>query len=283
MQSVSVVEAEEVGISQPQEIDRTRKRRNVVFDVGMNNGDDSAYYLSRGYRVVAIEANPALVKRARARFRKDVASGRIVIEWVGIIDRPGQVPFWINDERDVFSSFDLERAGRNGMPCHAVDVECVTFDTLLKKHGVPHYLKIDAEGAEQHCLECLHPTDLPEYVSVEAEKLEYLLSLWKLGYRQFKIVDQMRHNSRFPSFSNENVLSRTLARTCWYVDRIKNRFGKVPFARGCSGPFGDQTSGNWESVEQVAYNWLHRYFNYGKRGTLNRFSWYDFHAKKSWQ
>ncbi len=39
----------------------------LVFDAGMNNGDDTAYYLFRGFDVVAIEANPALCARARRR------------------------------------------------------------------------------------------------------------------------------------------------------------------------------------------------------------------------
>ena len=33
----------------------------LIYDVGMHNGDDTAYYLRRGFRVVAIEPNPALV------------------------------------------------------------------------------------------------------------------------------------------------------------------------------------------------------------------------------
>lgn len=38
----------------------------LVIDVGMHNGDDTAYYLHRGYRVVAIEANPAWVVRGHS-------------------------------------------------------------------------------------------------------------------------------------------------------------------------------------------------------------------------
>jgi hypothetical protein len=45
----------------------------------MNNGDDTAYYLSRGFRTVAIEANPELVKYAKARFARKIASGRLII------------------------------------------------------------------------------------------------------------------------------------------------------------------------------------------------------------
>ena len=43
----------------------------LVYDVGMNNGDDTAYYLRMGYRVVAFEANPV-----RRRPRRSVAELR---------------------------------------------------------------------------------------------------------------------------------------------------------------------------------------------------------------
>ena len=36
------------------------KDSKVIFDLGMHNGDDTAFYLSRGFNVVALEANPAL-------------------------------------------------------------------------------------------------------------------------------------------------------------------------------------------------------------------------------
>jgi FkbM family methyltransferase len=251
----------------------------TVFDVGMNNGDDSAYYLSRGCRVIAVEANPTLAERARERFRAEIASGRMVLEAVGIVDRPGKIPFWINEERSVFSSFDRAKAVRDGMKCHPIEVNCVTFDMLLKRHGVPNYLKLDVEGAEPHCLRSLDGFGLPSYISVEAESLECLFLLWNLGYREFKIVDQMRHNSWFPDFSNENILSRWAKCGCQYVDRFKNRVAKVSFPRGSSGPLVGDISRGWQTAEEVAYNWLHLHFGHHNRGTLSSNSWYDFHAK----
>jgi FkbM family methyltransferase len=254
-------------------------RQLTVFDVGMNNGDDSAHYLSKGYKVIAVEANPLLVQRARARFLAEITSGQMVIEPLGIRDHSGKGPFWINEERDVFSSFDRGRASRGGAPCRSVDVDFVTLDTLLKKHGLPYYLKLDCEGSEPHCLTSLQSIGLPEYLSVEAEKLEYLLLLWQLGYRQFKIVDQMRHNSRFPAFTNNNVFSRLAKGMCGYADRLKNRTVKVAFPRGCSGPLGEDAPGSWQTFEEVAYNWLHLHFGHNDRGSLSPNSWYDFHAK----
>jgi hypothetical protein len=68
--------------------------KDVIYDVGMNNGDDTAYYLSLGFRTVAIEANPELVKQAKARFAREVASGRLIILNIGIADREGAL-CWI--------------------------------------------------------------------------------------------------------------------------------------------------------------------------------------------
>jgi FkbM family methyltransferase len=255
---------------------------HAVFDVGMNNGDDSAHYLSKGFKVIAVEANPILVQRARLRFQAEITSGQMVIEPLGICEHPGRAPFWINEERDVFSSFDRIRASRGGTHCRSVDVECVTFDMLLKKHGVPYYLKLDVEGAEPHCLTSLRSFGLPKYVSVEAESLGYLLLLWQLGYRQFKVVDQMRHNSRFPDFTNDDAFSRLAKRICSYVDRLKNRASTVAFPRGCSGPFGEDTTGSWQTLEEVSYNWLHLHFGHHNRGSLSAASWYDFHAKATY-
>lgn len=251
----------------------------IIFDLGMNNGDDSAYYLSKGYRVIAVEANPILATRARHRFEKEIAAGQMFIEEVAIGNYSGQANFWINDERDVFSSIEQTRAARHGMECRSVKVESITFDVLLKKYGIPFYLKLDVEGAEALCLKCLPSFPLPQYVSVEAEKLEYLQLLWQAGYREFTIVDQMRHNSNLPHFGNETTVSRVAKQACWYADRFKNRFRRVSFSRGCSGPLPAELNIRWQTFEEVAYDWLHLYFGYRKRGNLNPFSWYDFHAK----
>lgn len=255
------------------------RKSRLIYDIGMNNGDDCAYYLSKGYDVVAIEANPILVQRGRGRFAREIANRRLFIECVGIVDQPGTIPFWICDERDVFSSFDATRAGRNGLKCHAIEVECVTFDTILKKHGIPYYLKIDVEGAEPYCLKHLAATHLPQYISIEAEDLQWLVLLQRLGYSEFKIVDQMRHNSRLPDFGNTNVFSRSAKQLCWYADRLKNRVGCPVFPRGSSGPFGEQTPGGWECFEEVASNWQHMRLGHYKSGRLNRYSWFDFHAR----
>src|SRR5687768_1537116 len=137
----------------------------LIYDVGMNNGDDTAYYLWRGFRVVAVEADPALVELARQRFAAEIAQGRLTICGVGIAAEEGEAEFWVSDEQSVWSSFNKAAAGRGDLPLHSVKIRCVRFGRLLAEHGVPLFLKIDIEGNDIHCLRDLNRGDLPRWVS----------------------------------------------------------------------------------------------------------------------
>jgi FkbM family methyltransferase len=253
---------------------------DLIFDVGMHNGDDTENYLARGFRVVAVEANPSLVEAGKKRFSNAIAAGRLFVEGCAIFNREGTTKFWVNDEKDDWSALDREVGGRQGMSCHEITVPCARLSTVFKKYGVPFFLKSDIEKGDRYGLEDLNPNDLPRYVAVEAHEFSYLLLLWKYGYRRFKIVDQMRSNSTFPLFSNEHFHSRMLKRSLWYADRVKSKFGRnLKFKPGSSGPFGEESEGPWLPFEDVAYDFLHYSKGYGKRGTMNPLSWFDFHAK----
>lgn len=207
---------------------------DLIYDVGLYNGDDTAYYLHKGYRVVAVEASPVLVEQANIRFSTEIKTGRLYIEPVGIGARYGRENFWINDARNDWNSFDKNFTTYHNDPmylslCHTITVPVVPITDLLAKYGVPYYLKSDIEGNDLYCLEGLDQSDLPAYVSVESHRLENLLRLYELGYRQFKLIHQSDgHNN------TEN----------WV------------FPPGSSGPFGEDTLGDWKSIDDVAYEWL---------------------------
>ena len=159
----------------------------------MNNGDDTAYFLEKGYRIVAIEANPTLVARATERFSGEIASSRLTVLNVGIDVRDQSRDFWVCDGNDEWSSFEHSMASRWGMSSHAVAVTCVRFRTVLQQSGVPYYLKVDIEGHDHLCVLDLDSADLPEFVSLELFFLEDLLALRDLGYNAFKCIDQVDH------------------------------------------------------------------------------------------
>src|SRR5207245_961393 len=138
---------------------------DLIFDVGAHNGDDTGYYLEKGYRVVAVEANPLLAQSMTARFEAAIDAGRLTVLNVGIAQESGTLPFWVNDDNSVWSSFDREVGGRHGSRCHAIDIECVSLDALIRQFGAPHYLKIDIEGYDRICLDALQPSACPRYIS----------------------------------------------------------------------------------------------------------------------
>ncbi len=257
----------------------TRMNGDLIYDVGANNGNDTAYYLNRGFRVLAIEANPRLAEVVRHRFADEVASRQLEVLNVGIAAEPGVFDFFVNETNDEYSSFDREMAMRGGR-FHCIEVRCQTFEEILSQYGTPYYLKIDIERADVHCIRALNPNDLPAYVSIEAHSLEYLIVLHALGYRQFKVIDQATLN-RPRAYRQENPFGRlaTLLNHYWCRFRVDTGWGQNPFPVASSGPFGEQTPGSWRSIDEVAYDWLHFHLQKRGRGTLNPRGWYDFHAR----
>jgi hypothetical protein len=61
----------------------------LTYDVGIHDRSDTALCLFRGFRVVAIEANPVLVERATVRFAPAEKAGRLTILGVGMDPRLG--------------------------------------------------------------------------------------------------------------------------------------------------------------------------------------------------
>jgi FkbM family methyltransferase len=250
----------------------------LIYDVGAHNGDDTAYYLNKGFRVVAVEANPVWVEYLRRKFADPLAEGRLTVLNVGIAREPGLFPFYVNEVRSEHSSFD-EAAGTRGGRYRVIEVVGMPFQDILLEHGVPYYLKVDIERADRHCIESLTTDDLPAYVSIEAHRLDYLAILHGLGYRRFKVVDQSGHNSP-RTFDNETPWGRLSGKAEWYRRRFRNRYDPSAggYAPGSSGPFGEDTAGTWQDLETVSYDWLHFHLGHARRGGLNPRGWFDFHA-----
>ena len=244
---------------------------DLIYDVGMHNGDDTAYYLREGYRVVGIEANPVLAESCRRRFSAALTEERLVVLNVGISPKEGAQTFWVNLVHSEFSSFLPDVAGRNGQETRPVEIPGVLFASILDKYGVPFYLKIDIEKHDVYCLNALNSSDLPAYLSVEAHDLSYLSILQTLGYNKFKCVDQTAHNLR-SDFGPAWL--RWGRRKVLRVGELLKIY-RPTFRRGSSGPFGNAMPDRWRSLDDVAAEW-NRLALPG--GTLYRFGWFDFHA-----
>lgn len=231
---------------------------NLVYDVGAHKGEDTQFYLNKGFKVVAIEANPALHQALAERFRREVDSGQLTLLGCAIGRTEGEIDFYVNEKVSVWGTTDPSWALRNmklGAPSRRVQVKCERFESIVLRHGIPHYLKIDIEGADMLCVEALLALDrVPKFLSIESDKrrweglLREFAVLDSLGYRKFKVIDQRRITRQSPPYP---------AREGRYVPHR--------FPHGSSGLFGDELPGEWLSKEDAIrkyrlifmhYRWL---------------------------
>ena len=164
---------------------------NLIYDIGMHTGNDTAFYLACGFRVIAVEADPDLAAAANKRFKTEIESQKLIILNVGIAEQNTQAEFWINEVRSQFNSFSQQMAARFGDPHHSVSIKCRRLDEILSEYGVPLYLKIDIEGNDIICCNQLSTANKPKYISVEMSQMELLIRLRNLGYDRFKLITQL--------------------------------------------------------------------------------------------
>jgi len=280
----------------------------LIFDVGMHNGDDTAFYLHQRYKVVAVEANPEMVRAAAVRFAEQIASGQLTLLNVAIAESSGRKTFWISDEHSDWSSFDKAIASREGRRCHSVEVETVRFRDILEKFGIPLYLKIDIEGNDHLCLRDLTAQTRPQYISVEScctgedtplgleQSLMNLERLRVLGYRKFKLIDQTtfrafhahdrswelweRLGNMATSYQSRKArLARVLGLQHFAIPaklKLERRHG-WQFQVGSSGPWGDGTLGRWLDYPEASKMFV----NLRRRHIANAHNpnlWWDWHA-----
>lgn len=211
---------------------------DLVMDVGFHVGDDTNFYLKKGFRVVAVEANPALAKAGEARFADAIADGRLALLNVGISDGVGERPFYVNRTNADWSSF-LEDAGGRGGDYEVVSVMQSDLTSIVRDYGTPYYIKIDIEGHDDLCIRELEQwREYPKFVSVEGTVLDFFPRMAALGYRRFKVISQLHHQHarmQFPPLEGEYVWEQTTGFS--------------------SGPFGDETYGRWMTLEEVEAEW----------------------------
>lgn len=190
--------------------------RPLIFDIGFNNGRDSIEFVRSGARVVAVEGNPLMSSNGSRMFQAFERSGQFVM--LGALlsingsDAGRTLPFYVHQLHHEWSSMDPAegcrgRAGGgmtkkepNVARCIVHHVPVIACRALIGRFGVPFYLKIDIEGAEDACLNELpalaRAGQLPHYLSFEhghgarASWMRRLHMLEALGYTRLKLVEQ---------------------------------------------------------------------------------------------
>lgn len=236
--------------------------KNLIYDIGMHIGQDTEFYLKKGFNVIAVEANPVLARDAQNKFSKYIKNQRLMILNVGIASEEGTFPFYVNETLSEWSSF-VEHIGARGGKYHAINIKCLPLNKIIAKFGVPYYLKVDIEGHDLQCIESLRSCAIkPKYVSVENGNGGLLECLRELGYDRFKFINQ----------SKVDLISCS-------DPPLEGNFVDHNFAKGSSGPFGEETKGPWKNYDEVAIDITNHWSNPNLNDNIH--GWFDLHARLS--
>ena len=246
----------------------------TVFDIGMYDASDTVYYLEEGYRVVAVEANPALVERARQRLREYIGAGRLHLVDAAIGTGGGTVELVISGDDLGSSSISKERiASKN--PVGSYSVRTIGIQELFDQYGLPYYLKVDIEGADGLCVLGLKKDARPQYLSFEiGDDIEELVAhVAAIGYTRFKIVNQCNFLELASQSRLYDRVARRLFRLMGYADpRQVRRAGRFFAVGHSSGPAPWCSQGDWYSAQAVLSRWR------DAKASNKLFGWYDIHA-----
>eukprot|EP00435_Cladocopium_sp_Y103_P038065 s1080_g10.t1 len=177
----------------------------LVIDIGMGLGADSRYYLSQGFRVVAVEANRKAIEVA------------MTIDWVQPLVLEGRLTFLHaaiagvgqGGSRSTIFAFEERPEQSNAQPWvedfggKAESVRTVECADLLRVFGYAVYMKIDVESSTIDCLDSLaesqsegnrSPVPLPKFLSMELEAASlferFYENLQRMGYLFYKACRQ---------------------------------------------------------------------------------------------
>lgn len=239
---------------------RMTVNRRLVIDIGMSEGNDTAFYLAKGFDVVGVEADPILQGHLAQRFAAALAAGRLrLLHRAAAAVGDQSASFWHDNHDQGHSSLDL-----HGRAVGVTEFKVATIDWagLRAVAGVPYYLKIDIEGAEPPFLRSmLGAKALPPYISAEVQTFQPIELFRDIGYRWFRLINQtIWHGVTLPN------------------PPLEGDFVPRPDPHHWSGPFGRELPGNrWFSFDEIraVHAMVHQLWTYGTLIT----GWMDCHAR----
>ena len=204
----------------------------VIYDFGMNNGDDAEYYLLKGSKVVGVDANPALCRQVEQRFAAEIGEGRLVVLNCALPGgEAGATDFFIHKENDVLSQLPVPDSMGE---FERIRVPCRDPVEIIREHGEPRYIKVDLEGLDAEILRAVFAAGIrPPEISAESHTIDVFACLVEAGYKSFNLVD------------GESV-------PALYRDaRIETPDGAAVFRfkPHSAGPFGVDIRSDWQDPE----------------------------------
>ena len=274
----------------------------LVFDIGAHLGEDTEYYLARGFDVIAFECMPENIKQIQDKFPKEIRDKSLILETRALLVGGGEdreatffvdrISFWGTLHKDW-----AERNQRLGSQNRSISVKTMEPSDTYELYGKPYFMKIDVEGEDVNVLKSLSNITIQErskYISIESSKTS-----WKSLINEFRVFEDLGY-THFAVRPQSKMAKTT---TQWVASDGKKC--SLRHKKDSSGPFGgDLDESAWMSKRQairrykIIFMW---YFLFGDDGILaprkikniilrrkysrllNRLrlkDWYDTHAKR---
>ena len=220
---------------------------NVIYDFGCNNGQNIPYYLLKSDIVVAVDANPFVLKQISQRFNSEIQNKKLIVHNCILTtnfdcasidgefyihkttnkfpNRHAQSQY-LKPSQDKLKNFDL------------IIVKKQSVLDLINSHGYPLYIKIDLEHYDSVILECLFNNKIyPKYISVEIQNqsvVDIILSCKK--YNSFKLLEGASVHRLYNNVAKKNKLNNII---------------NYSFPKYSAGPFGEDIMGEWLNSDQM--------------------------------
>jgi len=215
------------------------RQTDLIFDIGMDAGEDTQFYLAKGFRVVAVEANPQICGDVAKRNAAAISEGRLIIVNRAIAENKEPLTFYVCNTNSAWSTASPRLRDHWGAYAGAafteIRVGAVTTSEIIEQFGVPYYAKIDIEGFDIICLRGFARHEpRPHYISIEVDFRnldEMIRCLRELGYKNFSLVGQRT----VPQQSQPHP-----AREGNAVDYNFTLFSSGLFGRELPTPWGDE-------------------------------------------
>ena len=177
--------------SRPQSRQADTAEPSVIYDFGMNNGDDVAYYLLKGHRVVGVEANSDLCAEVEERFAREIETGRLKVLNVALAENESAKPigFYVHRHNHVLSQLPKPPADQLDQ-FRLIQVPCRTPASIVREFGEPVYVKVDVEHFDLQVLQNLFAAGIyPPEISAESHSINVFACLVANGYQAFNLVE----------------------------------------------------------------------------------------------
>ena len=241
---------------------------NLIFDLGFHNGDDTDFYLQKGFNVIALEANPELVSNGLKKFKSYIDENRLVLINKAVSDSLGIQKFYIHPNKSDWSSCFQEMAESDGSKSKIISIDTISIVDLCNEFGIPLYVKVDIEGCD--LIVAKQVVDLnkkPQYISFETSKRDYagiFSCLYIAGYKKYQLINQLNNLNRKKEESQKLCEGKNI---------------DYQFSKYSSGFFGkDLPEKKWLSYDEA----LIRYIKYKELKLIDNqelaLGWLDVHA-----